>query len=56
MLLGYVQDIVTNAVITHPELGIETKGAVLRAVNKVNASSSVHTHTLSKYGWKPVTY
>lgn len=35
MLLGYVQDVITNAVITHPKLSTETKNAVLRAANKV---------------------
>ncbi|KAH9483330.1 hypothetical protein JR316_0005436 [Psilocybe cubensis] len=35
ILLGYVQDIVINAVITHPDLDITTKNAVMRAVNKV---------------------
>jgi len=35
ILLGYVEDILVNAVITHPELDISTKNAVCRAVNKV---------------------
>jgi hypothetical protein len=35
ILLGYVQDIVINAVIAHPDLDIDTKNAVARAVNKV---------------------
>ncbi|KAG5652541.1 hypothetical protein H0H81_004651 [Sphagnurus paluster] len=34
ILLGYVQDILINAVLTHPALDIGTKTAVLRAVNK----------------------
>lgn len=36
ILLGYVQDILINAVITHPTLDIPTKNAVMRAANKVS--------------------
>jgi len=35
ILLGHVQDIILNAVLTHPDLDLGTKTAVLRAVNKV---------------------
>ncbi|KIM42580.1 hypothetical protein M413DRAFT_444288 [Hebeloma cylindrosporum] len=35
ILLGYVEDILVNAVITHPDLDLDTKNAVARAVNKV---------------------
>ena len=35
VLLGYVEDILVNAVMTHPDLDIDTKNAVLRAVNKL---------------------
>ncbi|KAF8155588.1 Protoglobin-domain-containing protein, partial [Crassisporium funariophilum] len=35
ILLGYVEDILVNAVITHPDLDIDTKNAVTRAANKV---------------------
>ncbi|KAF9458838.1 Protoglobin-domain-containing protein [Collybia nuda] len=35
ILLGYVQDILINAVTTHPDLDTTTKNTVLRAVNKV---------------------
>jgi hypothetical protein len=41
ILLGYVQDILLNAVTTHPDLDIETKNTVLRAVNKVSFNYSV---------------
>ena len=34
-LLGYVEDILANAVITHPDLDLELKNKVVRAVNKV---------------------
>lgn len=35
ILMGYVEDILVNAVATHPELDLDTKTAVIRAVNKV---------------------
>ncbi|RXW23745.1 hypothetical protein EST38_g2126 [Candolleomyces aberdarensis] len=35
ILLGYVEDIVVNAVLTHPDLDNETKTVVLRALNKI---------------------
>jgi len=35
LLLGYVEDILINTVITHPDLDVDTKNAVARAVNKV---------------------
>jgi hypothetical protein len=35
ILLGYVEDILVNAVITHPDLDLDTKNAVARAVNKI---------------------
>jgi len=35
ILLGYVEDILVNAVMGHPDLDNDTKTAVLRAVNKV---------------------
>jgi hypothetical protein len=41
ILLGYVQDILLNAVTTHPDLDIDTKNNVLRAVNKVSHSNSM---------------
>ncbi|KAG6908380.1 hypothetical protein DXG01_004878 [Tephrocybe rancida] len=34
-LLGYVEDILVNAVATHPDLDLDTKVAVLRATNKL---------------------
>lgn len=36
ILLGYVEDILINAVITHPSLDIATKNTVVRAANKVS--------------------
>lgn len=39
MLLGYVQDILLDAVLGHPDLDMKTKTVVLRAVNKVRSSS-----------------
>ncbi|KAF8874877.1 Protoglobin-domain-containing protein [Gymnopilus junonius] len=35
ILLGYVEDILVNAVVTHPDLDLETKNAVARAANKI---------------------
>ncbi|RDB30264.1 hypothetical protein Hypma_007171 [Hypsizygus marmoreus] len=35
IMLGYVQDIVVNAVLTHDELDRETKIAIVRALNKL---------------------
>ncbi|TGZ82493.1 hypothetical protein EX30DRAFT_339776 [Ascodesmis nigricans] len=35
ILLGFVEDIFVDAVITHPDLDIPTKNAVARAVNKL---------------------
>ncbi|KAF5318916.1 hypothetical protein D9611_013656 [Ephemerocybe angulata] len=35
ILLGYVEDILVNAVLTHPDLDDATKTAVLRAFNKI---------------------
>lgn len=35
ILLGFVEDILVDAVITHPDLDIPTKNAVARAANKV---------------------
>ncbi|KAG5643146.1 hypothetical protein DXG03_001508 [Asterophora parasitica] len=35
ILLGYVEDIVINAVVTHPDLDLDTKTAVIRALNKL---------------------
>ncbi|RDB24550.1 hypothetical protein Hypma_008323 [Hypsizygus marmoreus] len=35
ILLGYVEDILANAVLNHPDLDLATKTAVLRAVNKI---------------------
>ncbi|KAG6816607.1 hypothetical protein H0H87_004699 [Tephrocybe sp. NHM501043] len=35
ILLGYVEDILVNAVATHPDLDLDTKVAVIRAVNKL---------------------
>ncbi|KAF5368696.1 hypothetical protein D9615_010313 [Tricholomella constricta] len=35
ILLGFVEDIVVDAVATHPDLDIDTKTAVIRALNKV---------------------
>ena len=35
ILLGYVEDILVNAVLTHPDLDNQTKTVVLRALNKV---------------------
>ncbi|KIK02599.1 hypothetical protein K443DRAFT_96548 [Laccaria amethystina LaAM-08-1] len=35
VLLGYVEDILLNAVMTHPDLDDDTKNAVARAVNKI---------------------
>lgn len=35
ILLGFVEDILVNAVITHPDLDIDTKNAVARAANKL---------------------
>ncbi|KAG5652540.1 hypothetical protein H0H81_004650 [Sphagnurus paluster] len=35
MLLGYIQDILINAILTHPALDIEAKTASVRALNKV---------------------
>ncbi|KJA24041.1 hypothetical protein HYPSUDRAFT_548829 [Hypholoma sublateritium FD-334 SS-4] len=35
ILLGYVEDILVNAVITHPDLDLATKNAVARAANKI---------------------
>lgn len=40
-MLGYVEDIFVNAIITHPDLDLDTKNAVARAVNKVRFESSV---------------
>ncbi|KAF5330521.1 hypothetical protein D9619_005682 [Psilocybe cf. subviscida] len=34
-LLGYVEDIVINAILTHPDIELETKTAALRAFNKI---------------------
>ncbi|KAG6879891.1 hypothetical protein C0992_010244, partial [Termitomyces sp. T32_za158] len=34
ILMGYVEDILVNAVATHPDLDLDTKTAVIRAVNK----------------------
>ncbi|KAG5352368.1 hypothetical protein C0989_002631 [Termitomyces sp. Mn162] len=35
ILLGYVEDILVNAVATHPDLDLDTKTAVIRALNKI---------------------
>jgi len=35
MLLGYVEDILVNAVVTHPDLDLATKNSVARAANKL---------------------
>ena len=35
MVAGYVEDIVINAVLTHPDLDDATKLAVTRAFNKI---------------------
>ena len=35
LLLGYVVDILLDAVVNHPDLDSETKAGVLRAFNKV---------------------
>lgn len=35
ILLGYVEEILLNAVMTHPDLDDDTKNAVARAVNKI---------------------
>jgi hypothetical protein len=35
LILGYVEDMLINAVITHPDLDIATKSAVVRAANKI---------------------
>ncbi|KAG6840020.1 hypothetical protein C0991_009551 [Blastosporella zonata] len=42
ILLGYVEDILVNAVATHPDLDLDTKVAVMRAVNKVQLPQSDH--------------
>jgi hypothetical protein len=39
ILLGYVEDILLNAIISHPDLDLDTKNAVARAVNKVRFES-----------------
>lgn len=46
ILLGYVEDILVNAVITHPDLDLDTKNAVARAVNKVRFASRVEYTTV----------
>ncbi|KAF9040834.1 Protoglobin-domain-containing protein [Panaeolus papilionaceus] len=35
ILLGYVEDILVDAVINHPDLDLTTKSAVIRAANKI---------------------
>lgn len=35
--IGYVEDILANAVIMHPDIDLATKNVVLRAVNKVGS-------------------
>lgn len=35
LLLGYVEDILLNAVISHPDLDNGTKAGVLKAFNKI---------------------
>ncbi|THH20276.1 hypothetical protein EW146_g1034, partial [Bondarzewia mesenterica] len=35
LLLGYVEDIIIDAVLDHPDLDLKTKHAVLKALNKV---------------------
>ncbi|TFK18597.1 hypothetical protein FA15DRAFT_660582, partial [Coprinopsis marcescibilis] len=35
ILLGYVEDILINAVLTNPDLDISTKNTVMRAFNKI---------------------
>jgi len=46
ILLGYVEDILLNAIITHPDLDLVTKNAVARAVNKVRFESGVKFTTV----------
>ncbi|KAG6901124.1 hypothetical protein C0995_000373 [Termitomyces sp. Mi166 len=52
ILLGYVEDILVNAVATHPDLDLSTKTAVIRAVNKVYLSPPLFlpllTHCIPK--------
>jgi hypothetical protein len=49
ILLGYVEDILVNAVITHPDLDLDTKNAVARAINKVRFESCVKSATMIQF-------
>lgn len=49
ILLGYVEDILLNAIITHPDLDSDTKNAVARAVNKVRFQCGVKSTTVIQF-------